>query len=145
MEGGGPYAYPDPESPREVTGFEVELMALLGRELGVDARVLAGPVGQAAPGPRLGPARRGRSTATSGPRPGAASYLATRPYYVYQLQLMGPAAARSGRWADLKQPRPDGRRVDGRRAGGLGGRHLRGRAGRAERPRSSGSTAPPTR
>src|SRR4051794_36090298 len=25
-EGGGPYAYPDPDSPREVTGFEVELM-----------------------------------------------------------------------------------------------------------------------
>ena len=35
MEGGGPYAYPDPDSPREVTGFEVELMALLGTELGV--------------------------------------------------------------------------------------------------------------
>ena len=29
MEGGGPYAYPDPNSPRGVTGFEVELMALL--------------------------------------------------------------------------------------------------------------------
>src|SRR3954453_2884094 len=26
MEGGGPYAYPDPQSPRGVTGFEVELM-----------------------------------------------------------------------------------------------------------------------
>src|SRR5689334_15711166 len=25
MEGGGPYAFPDPASPREVTGFEVEL------------------------------------------------------------------------------------------------------------------------
>src|SRR5271157_1797017 len=29
MEGGGPYAYPDPKSPRDVTGFEVELMAML--------------------------------------------------------------------------------------------------------------------
>ena len=36
MEGGGPYAYPDPKSPRDVTGFEVELMALLGKELGVE-------------------------------------------------------------------------------------------------------------
>ena len=35
MEGGGPYAYPDPKSERGVTGFEVELMALLGKELGV--------------------------------------------------------------------------------------------------------------
>ena len=34
MEGGGPYAYPDPRSPRGVTGFEVELMALLARDLG---------------------------------------------------------------------------------------------------------------
>src|SRR4051812_39113284 len=25
-EGGGPYAFPDPDSPRDVTGFEVELM-----------------------------------------------------------------------------------------------------------------------
>src|SRR5438094_149648 len=28
MEGGGPYAYPDPQSARGVTGFEVELMTL---------------------------------------------------------------------------------------------------------------------
>src|SRR4051794_11718994 len=35
MEGGGPYAYPDPRSPREVTGFEVELMGRLAADLGV--------------------------------------------------------------------------------------------------------------
>src|SRR3954447_3149882 len=34
-EGGGPYAYPDPDAPREVTGFEVELMRAIGKELGV--------------------------------------------------------------------------------------------------------------
>src|SRR4051794_25990133 len=33
-EGGGPYAYPDPEAPGSVTGFEVELMDRLARELG---------------------------------------------------------------------------------------------------------------
>ena len=32
---GSPYAYPDPRSPRDVTGFEVELMARLGKDLGV--------------------------------------------------------------------------------------------------------------
>src|SRR5689334_14331684 len=33
-EGGGPYVYPDPKNPRELTGFEVELVALLAGELG---------------------------------------------------------------------------------------------------------------
>ena len=61
MEGGGPYAYPDPDpkSPRGVTGFEVELMTLLGKELGVEPVYSPGPVGQAAAGSRLGPGRRG--------------------------------------------------------------------------------------
>ena len=36
MEGGGPYAYPDPRSPRDVTGFEVELMASLATRLGAN-------------------------------------------------------------------------------------------------------------
>ena len=35
MEGGGPYAFPDPKSPRDVTGFEVDLMKLLASELHV--------------------------------------------------------------------------------------------------------------
>src|SRR5262245_782529 len=34
-EGGGPYAFPDPASPRDVTGFEVELMNALAGKLGV--------------------------------------------------------------------------------------------------------------
>ncbi len=58
MEGGGPYAYPDPSSPRDVTGFEVELMARLAQDLGL-GRVLPGPVGQAPASPRLGPDRPG--------------------------------------------------------------------------------------
>src|SRR5262245_58530495 len=33
MEGGGPYAFPDPSRPRDVTGFEVEMMRLLARDL----------------------------------------------------------------------------------------------------------------
>ena len=52
MEGGGPYAYPDPKSERGVTGFEVELMALLGKELGVTPGLFPGSVGQAAAGAR---------------------------------------------------------------------------------------------
>src|SRR5438045_9454073 len=36
-EGGGPYAFPDPKSPRDVVGFEVELMNGLARSLGAAA------------------------------------------------------------------------------------------------------------
>ncbi len=35
QEGGGPYIYPKPDNPREITGFEVELMDLLAAHLGV--------------------------------------------------------------------------------------------------------------
>ena len=37
QEGGGPYIYPEPDNPREITGFEVELMDLLARRLGFRA------------------------------------------------------------------------------------------------------------
>src|SRR5262245_59703204 len=33
-EGGAPYVFPDPEDPRSIIGFEVDLVASLGRELG---------------------------------------------------------------------------------------------------------------
>src|SRR4051812_18023780 len=32
-EGGGPYIFPDPQNPRQVTGFEVELINRLAGEL----------------------------------------------------------------------------------------------------------------
>ena len=35
MEGGGPYGYPDPQLAAGVTGFEVELMDRLAKDLGV--------------------------------------------------------------------------------------------------------------
>ena len=40
----------------------------------------------------------------------ARDYLATRPYYVYQLQLMVRRGSSIRCWADLKQPRPGGGR-----------------------------------
>ena len=40
----------------------------------------------------------------------ARDYLATRPYYVYQLQLMMRRGGAVRSWADLKQPRPGGGR-----------------------------------
>ena len=35
-EGGGPYAYPEPDAPRGMAGFEVELMERLAGDLGVE-------------------------------------------------------------------------------------------------------------
>ena len=40
----------------------------------------------------------------------ARDYLATRPYYVYQLQLMARRGSPIRSWADLKQPKPGGGR-----------------------------------
>src|SRR5262249_53774009 len=109
MEGGGPYAYPDPSSPRDVTGFEVELMKQLARDLGTSAvfshgqwdkllQVLdAGRVDIVINGYEWTPLR-------------ARDYLATRPYYIYQLQLLVRRGSSIRSWADLKRPRPGGRR-----------------------------------
>ena len=108
MEGGGPYAYPDPKSPRDVTGFEVELMALLGRELGTEPELSQGQwdkLLQVLASGRLDAVINGYEWTETRAR----EFAATRPYYVYQLQLMVPRTSPLRSWADLKQPRPDGR------------------------------------
>lgn len=109
MEGGGPYAFPDPDSPRSVAGFEVEIMDRLARELGGGVRaefaqgqwdkllwVLdSGRYDVVVNGYEWSPIR-------------AEDYLATRPYYIYRLQLMGPKGTPARAWDDLKRPKPDG-------------------------------------
>jgi polar amino acid transport system substrate-binding protein len=108
MEGGGPYAYPDPRSPREVTGFEVELMAMLGKELGVTPEFAQGQWDKL-----LQLLASGRHDAVVNGYEWTANraqeFAATRPYYIYQLQLMVPRGSPVRSWADLKRPRPDGR------------------------------------
>jgi polar amino acid transport system substrate-binding protein len=108
MEGGGPYAYPDPKSPRDVTGFEVELMALLGRELQTKPEFSQGQwdkLLQVLASGRLDAVINGYEWTEIRAR----EFAATRPYYVYQLQLMAPATSPLRSWADLKTRRPDGR------------------------------------
>jgi polar amino acid transport system substrate-binding protein len=107
MEGGGPYAYPDPRSPRGVTGFEVELMRLLARDLGAEPMFSQGQwdkLLQVLDSGRIDLVINGYEWTAQRAR----DYLATRPYYVYQLQLIvrrgGPIKA----WSDLKRPRPGG-------------------------------------
>ena len=117
MEGGGPYAYPDSKSSRGVTGFEVELMALLGKDLGVTPVFSQGPWDKLLP--LLGSHRTDlvingyEWTAVHGRK-----YLATRPYYVYQLQLMVRRGGPIKDWGDLKHEKPGGGRW---KVGVLGG------------------------
>jgi polar amino acid transport system substrate-binding protein len=107
-EGGAPYIYPDPADVSRTIGFEFELMARLAARLGVEARpdqenwdrllgvLEAGRVRVVCNGFELTDERQAR-------------YLATRPYFVYQLQLVGKRGGRLRSWDDFRRPRPDGR------------------------------------
>jgi polar amino acid transport system substrate-binding protein len=109
MEGGGPYAYPDPSSPRDVTGFEVELMRSLAKNLGVTPEFSQGQwdkLLQVLDSGRIDLVINGYEWT----EPRARLYLATRPYYVYQLQLMARQGSAIRSWADLKAPKPGGGR-----------------------------------
>jgi polar amino acid transport system substrate-binding protein len=109
MEGGGPYAYPDPRSPRDVTGFEVELMASLAKNLGANPEFSQGQwdkLLQLLDSGRIDLVCNGYEWTETR----AQAYLATRPYYVYQLQLMARRGGSIRSWADLKQPKPGGGR-----------------------------------
>jgi polar amino acid transport system substrate-binding protein len=107
MEGGGPYAYPDPRSPRDVTGFEVELMASLAKSLGANPKFSQGQwdkLLQLLDSGRIDLVCNGYEWTETRAR----KYLATRPYYVYELQLMARRGGRIRSWSDLKQPKPGG-------------------------------------
>jgi len=105
-EGGAPYFYRSPDG-KERVGFEADLMTLIGRELRVEPvfhqvhweyllPVLGrGEVDVVVNGYELTEAR-------------ARDYLATRPYYVYQLALMARRDGPIRSWADFELPRPGG-------------------------------------
>jgi polar amino acid transport system substrate-binding protein len=104
-EGGAPYFFKDGDNRR--IGFEAELMEKIGRALGVETefrqaqwetllQVLGrGEVDVVVNGYELTSAR-------------TRDYLATRPYYVYQLQLMTRRDSPVRSWADFEQPKPGG-------------------------------------
>lgn len=109
MEGGGPYAYPDPSAPRQVIGFEVELMDRLARQLGVRAEFAQGQwdkLLQVLDTGRIDLVVNGYEWT----EPRSGDYLWTRPYYIYQLQLMAPRGGPLRSWSDVLRPHPDGRR-----------------------------------
>lgn len=116
-EGGGPYAYPDPESPRKVTGFEVELMGMLCGALGPEPIMAQGQWDSLLP--TLGTGRIDVVVNGYEWTPARAErYLATKPYYVYQLQMMASKDGDIHSFADVAKPRKDGRKW---RIGVLGG------------------------
>jgi polar amino acid transport system substrate-binding protein len=104
-EGGAPYFFMDADNRR--VGFEADLMAEVGRELGVETefrqaqwetllQVLGrGEVDVVINGYELTEAR-------------CRDYLATRPYYVYQLQLIARPGGPVRSWADFELARPGG-------------------------------------
>lgn len=106
-EGGGPFAYTDPEEPGRVVGFEVELMELLCGALGprpvfkqgqwdtLLSVLEAGQVDVVVNGYEWMPER-------------AADLLATRPYYIFQLQLMVRKGSAVRSFDDLTRPKPGG-------------------------------------
>ncbi len=108
-EGGAPFIYPDPENPSRTIGFEVELMEGLGKRLGVSAepdqtnwdRLL-----QVLGTGRIDVAVNGMEWTEDR----AEQYLATRPYYVYQLQMMGLRGSSPRSWEDFRRPKPSGSR-----------------------------------
>ncbi|MHB1561008.1 MAG: ABC transporter permease subunit [Isosphaeraceae bacterium] len=107
MEGGGPYAYPEPEAPGGVAGFEVDLMRRLAGEIGVE------PVYSQGQWDKLLPLlQSGRVDAVVNgyewTNQRARDHLATRPYYIYQLQLIVRRGSSLRRWADLKASPPAG-------------------------------------
>jgi polar amino acid transport system substrate-binding protein len=109
QEGGGPYIFPAPEKPSEVTGFEVDLMRDLAGSIGCEPvfaqgqwdRLLqnldAGHVDLVINGYEWTESRARR-------------YLHSRPYYVFQLQLMAPRSGPVRSWDDLKAAAPSGKR-----------------------------------
>ncbi len=110
-EGGGPYAYPDPADPASHVGFEVELIQLLSGPLGPQPQLYqgqwdallstlsAGHVDLVLNGYEQTPERTDE-------------FLATRPYYVFRLQLMvrrddnGTTTIQG--FDDLTRPKPSG-------------------------------------
>ena len=109
MEGGGPYAYPDPDARSGLAGFEVDLMDRLAADLKVEPVFSQGQwdkLLQVLDSGRIDLVINGYEWTPRRDR----DYLATRPYYVYQLQLMVPRGSSVRSWADLKKPRPGGGR-----------------------------------
>lgn len=104
-EGGAPYFFKGPGE--RLVGFEAELMEEIAHDLGVEPEFRQGPWETL-----LSVLDRGEvDVVVNGYELTAArsrDHLATRPYYVYQLQLMALRGGPVRSWADFELPRPGG-------------------------------------
>lgn len=108
-EGGAPYVFPPEDDPRSITGFEVDLAEALGRELGKpmqfsqqswDSMLLTlhrGDIDVTINGYEYTPDR-------------AHQYLASRPYYIYELTLTVKRDSAVKDWDQFRKPKPGGGR-----------------------------------
>jgi polar amino acid transport system substrate-binding protein len=107
QEGGGPHVFPDPADPQKLTGFEVDLAALLAEELGVKPRFQQGQwdrlpllLGRTADcvinGIELTPERH-------------RDYHCSRPYFAYSLQVLARRDGPVDALEKLGVPGPKGR------------------------------------
>lgn len=109
-EGGGPYIYPKENDPSQVEGFEVDLAAALGRELGIPTEFEQIDWSTFS----LSLSRKDIDLALNGYEftdERAAQNLASIPYYIYELGLCARGSNAALRtWDDLARPHPDGRK-----------------------------------
>ena len=109
-EGGGPYVFPDPSDPGKLLGFEVELAGMLALELAaalgrsVEARFAHGQwetLPSLLETGRIDMVLNGYEWTEDR----AAALLASKPYYVYELQLLAPGRPGAVKgWSDLCLP-----------------------------------------
>lgn len=108
QEGGGPYMYPRDDNPEEVTGFEVDLAAAIGRYLKVQPEFSQGQWDKLLD---LLKADKVQIVLNGYEydRTRAEVFEASIPYYVYALQWMVRADDLSiTSWEDLRKPKADG-------------------------------------
>lgn len=109
QEGGAPFLFPpeDPKAP--VVGFEVDLMDAVARELGVKALFRQGQWYDL-----LSVLHRGDiDVVVNGyekTRSRDERFLPSRPYFVYQVQLIARRDSPLRSWADVQFPKPGGGR-----------------------------------
>ncbi|MFN0055433.1 MAG: ABC transporter permease subunit, partial [Planctomycetales bacterium] len=104
QEGGGPFIFPLDDDPTQVTGFEVDLAAALARRLGRPAQFVQCDWDQMLPILSRGNIDLALNGYEYTPQR-AAQYLASLPYYIYELGLcVRRENGRVATWGDLKQP-----------------------------------------
>lgn len=110
QEGGGPYIYPKEDDPTKAIGFEVDLAAEIGKRLGVKDEFVQTTWDQILPVLSRGDIDAALNGYEYMPDR-ATHYLASLPYYIYELSLCvrKTETALTG-WDSLKQPAPQGRK-----------------------------------